>query len=238
MIRKLLVPPDVDDDGIDYPDSDGKPIGETEYHVDAIFALKDALQSHFRARTDVHVAADMFLYFEKGNPAANKSPDVMVTKGVGNHKRRTFKTWVEGTAPQVIFEIVSRKTRKEDTVVKPPLYARLGVKEYFLFDPVGDARLEPRYQAFHLQRGRLVPMKPESAGGFTSVELGLRFVPDGHLLRALDATTGQPILLSLELSEAVDEEKRRADEEKRRADELEAEVQRLRAELGKPRKRR
>src|SRR6266576_706296 len=83
-----------------YPDSDGEPMGETGFHVLAIVHLFDALSLYFRDRDDVYVAADMFMYYEKGNPSACKAPDVMVSIGVaGNHQRRSFRTWEEGVAP-------------------------------------------------------------------------------------------------------------------------------------------
>ena len=48
--------------------------------------------------------------------------------------RRIYKLWEEGRAPQVIFEVTSRSTRREDLRSKHDLYERLGVSEYFLFD--------------------------------------------------------------------------------------------------------
>lgn len=56
-----------------YPDSDGKPIGETGIHVRASFHLYSALRWLFRRRlhTDVYVAASMFLYYQEGKPRAN-----------------------------------------------------------------------------------------------------------------------------------------------------------------------
>ena len=59
----------------------------------------------------------------------------MLIKGVGKHERRSFRTWEEKAVPCVIFEITSEEGREVDAVEKPAVYARLGVKEYFLFDP-------------------------------------------------------------------------------------------------------
>src|SRR5947209_4019642 len=119
-----------------YPSGDGQPMGETEFHVAAIILLREVLRLHFRKkRPDICVTADMFLYYEQGNPKARKAPAVMVIKGVGSHARRVFKVWEEKAVPSVIFEVSSQDTLKEDREVKPPLYARLGVKEYFLIDP-------------------------------------------------------------------------------------------------------
>ena len=60
-----------------------------------------------------------------------------------------YKTWIEGKSPDVVIETTSKKTRRKDTVDKPALYAQLGVKEYFLFDPTQDY-LEPSLQGHRL----------------------------------------------------------------------------------------
>src|SRR5262249_44265454 len=43
-----------------YPDSDGEPMGETDFHIAALILLRQALQYYF-ARRRVYVATDMFL---------------------------------------------------------------------------------------------------------------------------------------------------------------------------------
>src|SRR3954454_19662082 len=103
-----------DEPEVEYPESDGRPLGETDWHVEVLILLHQALKRHLAGRADAYVASDMFLYYERGNPQANKSPDVMVILGVENRRRGTFKTWVEGTVPTVIFEITSPKTWRED----------------------------------------------------------------------------------------------------------------------------
>ena len=76
--------------GIVYPDSDGKPMGETDYHMESLMYLREAMQAFFR-EMDVYVATKMFLYYEKGNVKARMAPDVMVVPGVDKHFRRSFK---------------------------------------------------------------------------------------------------------------------------------------------------
>ncbi|HVA49127.1 MAG TPA: hypothetical protein VNH11_22380, partial [Pirellulales bacterium] len=89
-----------------YPDSDGLPMGETDFHFIAIKYLYGALSYWFRSRDDVYVAANMLLYYEERSPAKNRGPDVMVSKGVrGKHRRRSFRTWEEGVVPAAIIEI-------------------------------------------------------------------------------------------------------------------------------------
>jgi Uma2 family endonuclease len=206
-----------------YPESDGKPMGETAFHVEAILLLFQALMDLLAGRKDAYVAADMFLYYEQGNPRAVKAPDVMVIFGVDNHKRRTFKTWVERAVPTVIFEVSSDETYQEDLHGKRALYQRLGVSEYFLFDPLGDC-LDPRLQGFRLEDGQYVALVPEADGGLTSVQLRARLVPEDDMLRLIDLRTGQPIPTAREQSE-------RLREQSERLNALAAEVARLRTLL-------
>lgn len=240
-----------------YPDSDGKPMGETEYHILAITHLYDVLRTWFRAREGFHVAADMLLYYEQGNPSAVRGPDVMVSKGVqGKHLRRSFRTWEEGVAPVSMFEVTSRGTKDEDQFEKPAVYASIGVKEYFLFDPIGEY-LQPRLQGFRLVKGVYVPMKSREADRLSSRELALDFEIEAHLLRVIDPKTDrrlptreehqeQLMLARREAREAKraaaqskrasERLKRAADEAERRAAELEAELERLRGLLPPDRK--
>jgi hypothetical protein len=48
-------------------------------------------------------------------------PNVFVAPGVANHLhhlRDNFLIWQEGKAPQVVIELTSKSTRKEDTSTK------------------------------------------------------------------------------------------------------------------------
>jgi Uma2 family endonuclease len=194
-LRDVIVDPDDDI----YPCSDGKPVGETDYHVVALFYLRTALDGHFHDQDDVCVATDMFFYYQEGNPAANKSPDIMVVKGVPKRRRRSFKLWEENAGPCVIIELISRDSRNEDLVEKPRLYASLGVNEYFVYDPEGRSLRQPRLLGFRRNGQRFVPLKPAADGGLTSAELGLRLIPEGEIPRLVDVATGERLLTPEEL---------------------------------------
>ena len=236
---------------IDYPESDGKPLGETDFHITVILYLRQALRHFFRRVENIYVAANNLFYYEEGNPRVFVSPDVYVVKGVSGHDRRIYKLWEEGVAPSVVFEITSRSTRREDLGDKRALYEMLGVQEYFLFDPEGDY-LKPQLQGFRLLEDFYTPIPHEQDGAVYSEELDLVLRPEEHMLRLFDPETGQALPT---LDEAVEEiaaaieraeaeaqraqaeaqraqaEAQRAQAEAQRADTAEAEVARLRAEL-------
>ena len=85
------------DPQIVYPESDGKPMAETDVHIDALIYLREALRDHFRETPQVYVAGSLLLYYEEGNPSACVAPDVFVVTGVAKHERRTYRLWEEGT---------------------------------------------------------------------------------------------------------------------------------------------
>jgi Uma2 family endonuclease len=203
-----------------YPDSDGRFMGDTDYHNVAMTLLKQALEDHFAETPDVYVASNLILYYREGDPTGRRDPDVLVAKGVGKHRRRAFRVWEEKTFPRTLVEITSKRTWRVDLNEKRQLYAQIGIKEYFVFDPEG-CFLKPVLQGFKLVKGQSVPMKPAADGSLVSKELGLRLVPEGEMLRLVDLKTGKPVLTRAE----------RAEQEKQRAEELAAEVERLRAQL-------
>ena len=206
---------------VHYPDSDGKPMGETGIHVNTTIELFATLKKYiYKDHPSVYVAADMFFYYEQGNPRAVKAPDIMVIKGVSHtEERRSFKLWVENRVPSVIFEITSPKTRRDDAVVKLELYARLGVTEYFLFDPLREY-LNPPLQGHRLVDGRYVALEPGPDGGLESVELGFEVRGMGRRIRLIDPATGKIVPsfeeIALQASTADDLSRRLAEEQKER----------------------
>ena len=177
---------------IEYPTSDGQPMAETTLHRKVMTDLIDGLELRFQAAPDVWVGGNLFLYYERGNPRAVVAPDVLLVKGVPKWDRPIYKLWEEGEPPSLVVEVTSDKTRDEDVSDKSKKgkYQRLGVEEYFLFDPYGDY-LDPRLQGYRLERGRYVAMSPEPEGGLFSRTTGLRLEPEGLKLRLVDPTTGE-----------------------------------------------
>lgn len=145
--------------------------------------------------------------------------------GVEKCQRRSYKTWENGNkAPDFVLEITSMSTRSQDQGAKKGIYAFLGVREYFQYDPTGDY-LDPQLQGLHLVEGNYFPMPqtslPDGTSSVSSEVLGLdlRVLPDGKL-RFYNPTTGE-FLLTHEEAEAA---RREAQE---RAQRLAAKLQEL-----------
>jgi len=219
------IDPEIDDDEIEYPESDGEPMGESGFHVLATLHLMSALRYALYKRLDYYIIADMFLYYQRGNPKAVKAPDVMVIKGVdASYERKTFKVWEEKAVPSVIFEVTSDSTASEDLKNKYVLYESLGVIEYFIFDPLEDY-IPGQVIGYHLINGKYVAIQPNRDGTLTSQELNVLMQPEDHLLRLLDPKDRTPfpgldeILYEGErLRARFAQESQRAEQESQRAE--------------------
>lgn len=182
----------------EYPSSEGKPVAETEAHIDALTDLRARLKAWAETQEQVFAAGNLLVYYEEGNAGRHLPPDCFVVFGVPNHRRETFRTWEEQAVPSVVFEITSRTTRREDTRLKRAIYQDVWeVDEYFLFDPLEDY-LDPSLQGFRRVRGVFQPIKPAKGGSLVSRRLGLILERDGDRLRLRDSATGETILTQQE----------------------------------------
>jgi Uma2 family endonuclease len=146
----------------------------------------------------VYVSGNLFIYYEEGKPKAVIAPDVFVVLGVDNRNRRIYKLWEEGNkAPDFVLEITSKKTKKEDCEIKPNIYANLGVREYFQYDPTGDY-LNPQLQGFQLREGIYQPINstalPNSVLSISSEVLNLELRLIAGELRFFNPLTAQMLL--------------------------------------------
>ena len=168
-----------------YPESDGQPMAETDVHRDLMVDLIAMLREYFRDDPHIYISGNLFLYYQEGNPRRVVAPDVFVVKGISGGRRRIYKLWEEGQPPDVVFEVTSPSTRSEDLRTKHELYARLGVTEYFLFDPLGEY-LRPPLQGHRLAQDHYVTLRPAADGSLRSAVLGLELHPRGESLRLFD----------------------------------------------------
>jgi Uma2 family endonuclease len=208
---------------VEYPETDGRPMGETDLHIEWMIRVRDILKFRYRHQ-QVYVAANLLLYFQEGDPSRFVVPDTMVFKDCPPGRRRVFKTWEEGRTPNTVFEITSRGTKSEDLHFKPQIYAQIGVLEHFLYDPTAEY-LRPPLQGRRLTSTSFEPIQPDAAGRFLSSELALWLhLEDGDLVFT-DAVTGERLLTEAEAHRAEAEALRAAREA------AEAEVRELRERL-------
>ena len=187
---------------IEYLDTDGKPMAESDQARKYLTYGTEVLRIYFQDRSDIYVSGNLFVYYEQGNPRAVIAPDVFVVFGVNKGDRRSYRTWEEeNKAPDFVLEITSKSTQKEDQETKPNIYAALGVREYFQYDPTGDY-LNPQLQGSHLVEGNYQPIVPTTLPNdvlsLSSEVLRLELRLQAGELRFLDPATGEMLLTHVE----------------------------------------
>ena len=233
-MSRITKPPLWDD--LDYPTSDGRPMAETDWHRILMVALIDTLIEFFKAVPRVYVSGNLLVFYEEGNKRKHLAPDVFVARGVAKRKRPNYLIWREGKPPEVVIELTSSTTRKEDITKKFALYRDvLKVKEYFLFDPFEDY-LDPPFQGNRLHKGEYVPIEPVD-GRLPSQVLGLHLERAGSDLRLWNAVTGQCLLTPQEAREQAEEATRQAEEAAQRAEEAARQAQAERNRVAEARHR-
>ncbi|MCY4077016.1 MAG: Uma2 family endonuclease [Acidobacteria bacterium] len=152
---------------------------------------------HFKGRRDVYVSGDLLIYYEEGNPRVSIAPDVFVVFGVEDRRRPNYKLWEEGQAPAFVLEVASPSTWREDLGRKRSVYARLGVREYWQYDPYGEhlpARLqgERLTPAGYVRQPVVTALDGTLALSSETLGLELRAAP-GREMRFRDPATGDEL---------------------------------------------
>ena len=211
---------------LEYSESDGQPMAESDYQLIWLVYLLDALRTYFAEQEDVYVGANLMMYLEKDNLNAVVAPDIFFVRGVGKQLRDTYKVWEEGKVPDLVIEILSKSSVYNDKALKRGLYAELGVQEYILFDPKF-YYLKPALLGYQLAGDTYQPIPINKLKNSTLVlasqVLGLEFRLQGKVLRLVEPATGTILLPHEEEAQArrVAEAKAQYEAEARRMAEVE-----------------
>ena len=231
---------------IEYPDSDGHFLPENPLQSKAIVEVRASLNQHFEGVPDVVLEGDMFMYYAQGEADERRvhgrrvgkyvAPDVFVVLGHHPRKRSTYKLWEEGKPPDFVLEVISPSSELRNRRDKKALYSRIGVREYFLFQP-DMRRSGPRLVGYTLRGGAYQELGPDpalpGAGSVLSEVLGVSLRPEGELLRVRDLGSGKDYSWSGQWRSemkakdaAIAKSERRADRADQRADQEAAARQR------------
>ena len=202
-----------------YPESDGKPMAETEAHRDLMIDFILILKDYFENQEDVCVSGNMLMYYEEGNLKKVVAPDVFVAFGVEKKQRRAYRTWEEGRTPDFVLEVASPNTFKKDIGQKKDIYASvLAVKEYYIYDPLG--QIVPSFIGYRLIDGEYKDIDLVDAR-LTSEVLGLELGEIEDKLRLYNPKSSQWLLTPAEEIKKV----------RTRAENAEAELAKALAEI-------
>ena len=170
-----------------YPETDGKPMAVSDMHRGILTRIIQTLENHFTQHPGVYVSGDILMYYVEGHPQQVVAPDVLVTFGIGQKPRLTYKVWEEGKVPDFVMEMSSKTTYRNDLGGKMELYASLGIRDYVLYDAEG-LYLSTPLMGFTLVDESYVEISANGAGGIYSEALGLEF-----RLRDMDCGIYDPV---------------------------------------------
>ena len=183
-----------------YPSSDGKPMADNTWQVRTMLAQYGMLHTRYVNDPNTFVAMALLLYYTEGEPADVVAPDLFVSLGVPKRHRDWYKVWEEGKAPDFVLEVSSDKSAEDNLGRNMEAYARIGIPEYCVYDPMGVLHF-PRLRLFRLVGGRAgayerVEGSEDEDGSLAvpseSLGLDLRFEDDR--LRLWDPATQQYLL--------------------------------------------
>ncbi len=109
----------------------------------AVHDLLGLLASHFTdfgERPDTFLSSNTILCYEPSNLNVRVAPDIYLAFGVNEQairQRRLYLPWEAGKPPDLAVEVASASTARQDMTAKRDIYARIGVPEYWRFDPTG-----------------------------------------------------------------------------------------------------
>jgi Uma2 family endonuclease len=129
----------VDVPSIPLPETDGVPV-ESPWHHAQISLLIDVTTWHLRERQDFFVGGNLFLYYsrEQIEKKSYRGPDYMFVWGAERERsRRYWAVWEEGGRfPNLIIELLSPSTAREDRTTKKKLYESVfRTEEYLCYEP-------------------------------------------------------------------------------------------------------
>lgn len=214
---------------------------EGDEHYEAKNEVRETLRAWFARRGErVYVAAELTVYY----PAEPRfAPDVLAVRDVEVRNRTRWVVSAEGKGLDWVMEVHCGGDRKKDAETNVIRYARLGIREYFIYD-----RARQRVHGYRLPAPgarAYEPIVPQQ-GRYPSAVLDLELaVEDGRLrfyhanAQLLTAREWVEKLgeLVAQVSAERDAEAERARQEAERAAAAEAQLERLRAELEALRKR-
>ena len=218
------------------------PVEEGMRQERPIDIIKRLLSEHYQDRGDVFVSNGVFISYDINNGNARVQPDLFIAFGVDSAAIRenlpNFWIWEMGKVPDFVMEVASPSTAANDMGHKRELYTRLGIAEYWRFDPTGGDLYGQPLSGERLLEGQYVPYETDAHPGGSvqshSELLNVDFYWDGKDFDVLDPATGRPIDLLTREREARqaagaerDAARSHARQAEARAEQAEAEAARL-----------
>lgn len=221
------------------PDQSDRPDDSMEQmlELEEIVNILRARFTDFNRRDDVFIGRENKVCYDPRNLNVRVEPDAFVAFGVESKAippRRLYLPWEAGKPPDWVLEIASESTGRVDVQSKPAIYARVGVPEFWRFDPSGGNYHDRPLSGWRLVDGeyREIELTTEPDGilkGYSEV-LELSFAWDEGWPRFYDPATGAYLQNWRQVEDELRAERAARAGDQERIRQLEEEVRRLRGQ--------
>ncbi len=202
----------VEDEAIDYASLEYDPF-EPDPMPDAMLqepilrGLLAVLSSRAAANNPgqpLFVSSNTIVCYDPNNLNIRVSPDYYFAVGIDPDTvkyRGIYRTWIQGKPPDFVLEVASPSTARNDETTKREIYARMGVPEYWRYDPtdlvnpnqrplyavalVGELLVDGEYQSIEISNG------PEGCIWGFSPALGVSLAVKDKRLMVYDHDLGE-----------------------------------------------
>ena len=192
---------EIDYDSLDFdPHESVEKPDAMEQHEEQLemLILMRACFSGYGKRPDVFVDFDSNICYDPDDLRRHVSPDVYIAFGVDAkaiRPRLIYLPWEAGKPPDLVMEIATADTAREDVEIKPDIYEAIAAQEYWMFDAAGGRYygnplkglklVDGKYQDIHLTR------EPDGIlKGYSDV-LGVSVAWDDGVPRLYDRASGE-----------------------------------------------
>ena len=191
---------------------DPPPLPEGMLQNPIIIYLYSAIDAFLHGRAGVFVDTNTFIYYDRSDRNRRIAPDLYVALGVDAdaiRRRNGYLIWEVGKPPDFVIEVASSSTARNDLTAKRELYARIGIGEYWRFDPSGGDLYGAPLIGEMLVSGeyRLIETHTGSDGDLWahSPTLDLDFHWESDRLQVLDPSENRFFRSYIELGDALTE---------------------------------
>ena len=205
---------------------------QTDRHAGQTAYWHHALKRRLPTAT---VCRDLAIHYREGDRNAAVVPDLFVALRAPLEDQSHYKLW-RYPLPELVIEMLSKSTWKEDVGQKRDTYEHLGVRECWLFDPEGWALSTP-LTGYRLRDGRYRPISADAAGACRSRVLGMDLHVLAGDLRFRDLETGENLRTYEESMNRLEAAKAKTAAERARTEAAEREWAALRAKTAAERAR-
>ncbi len=195
-----------------YPESDGKPMAETDVHRNLLLRMVDLLQNAF---PNAYASGNICLYYEPGNPKKMISPDALLCCSQSKGEKRVYLAWEANHQLDLVMEFSSFSTRRVDHYKKKQIYEKiLKVPYYIIFDPHAIY-----LNVYALVEGNYQPQEANEQGYWLLETLKIQVgIENSNTLRLFDMAGNL-------IPTTTEKEAQRAEKEAQRAEKLEKQLQ-------------